>query len=181
MNERTYHGGPDRLRLKERVELMEIDRVVSLSLSRTSATSVLDVGTGTGLFAEAFARQGLSVAGIDINEDMLADARRIVPSATFKTGSMEKIPFENKTVDLVFLGHVLHEADDMNAALAEALRVARKRVAVLEWPYAEEDKGPPLAHRLQPDMVVAAARKTGFAKVNNVRLRHMEFFILDVL
>jgi 2-polyprenyl-3-methyl-5-hydroxy-6-metoxy-1,4-benzoquinol methylase len=66
MNERTYHGGTDRLRQKERTELMEIDRVVLLSLAGISARSVLDVGTGTGLFAEAFAQKGLRVACGDI-------------------------------------------------------------------------------------------------------------------
>jgi hypothetical protein len=75
----------------------------------------------------------------------------------------------------------LHEADDVSAALVEAQRVAKKRVAVLEWPYMEEDKGPPLAHRLRSEDVIAGARKAGFAKVNNIRLKHMELYLMDVL
>ena len=180
MNERTYQGGADRLRLKERIELLEIDRVISLSIAGTGARSVLDVGTGTGLFAEAFAQSGLQVAGIDINENLLAEARRIVPAGNFKTGSMEKIPFDDKSFDLVFLGHVLHEAGDLSTALSEALRVASQRVIVLEWPHIEEEMGPPLMHRLQPEEVISGAQKAGFAKVHDVRLKRMELFLMEV-
>jgi ubiquinone/menaquinone biosynthesis C-methylase UbiE len=92
---------------------------------------------------------------------------------------MEKIPFGDKSFDLVFLGHALHEADDISTALAEALRVARRRVVVLEWPYIGQDQGPPLAHRLRPDKVIACAKNTGFANVENAHLKHMELFLLD--
>ena len=37
---------------------------------------------------------------------------------------MEKLPFEDKAFDLAFMGHVLHEADDLLTALKEAQRVA---------------------------------------------------------
>jgi ubiquinone/menaquinone biosynthesis C-methylase UbiE len=93
---------------------------------------------------------------------------------------MEKIPFGDKSFDLVFLGHVLHEADDMTHALTEAFRVAKVRVAVLEWPYVEEALGPPIAHRLRPGDIVAGAEKTGFLNVNNIRLKHMELYVMDV-
>jgi ubiquinone/menaquinone biosynthesis C-methylase UbiE len=180
LNERTFHGGPDRLRDPVRVSLMEIDRVVTLSCEGISVRSMLDVGTGTALFAEAFFKAGMSVAGIDISEDMLSHARRFVPSGNFKTGSIEKIPFDDGSFDLVFLGHVLHEADDMMHALSEARRVARIRVAVLEFPYVEEAMGPPIAHRLRPEDIVAGAQEAGFVKVNNIRLKCMELYLMDV-
>src|SRR5271157_1156822 len=144
MNERTYHSGPDRLRELGRMALLEPDRVVRLTCEGVEIRTVLDVGTGTAIFAEAFKRAGLTVAGIDISEEMLAEARRFVPGCDFKLGSMEKIPFPDASFDTVFLGHVLHEADNVATALTEARRVAKNRVAVLEWPYVAEDKGPPL-------------------------------------
>jgi ubiquinone/menaquinone biosynthesis C-methylase UbiE len=180
LNERTFHGGADRLRDPVRVALMEIDRTVTLSCEGISVHSMLDVGTGTALFAEAFFKAGMSVAGIDFNEDMLSLARGFVPEGNFKTGEMEKIPFEDKSFDLVFLGHVLHEADDLVQALTEARRVAIQRVAVLEWPYGGGAMGPPLALRLRPGNIVAGAEKTGFVNVNNIRLKNMELYIMDV-
>ncbi len=50
--------------------------------------------------------------------------------------------------EVAFLGHVLHETDDPVRALSEARRVTTVRVVVLEWPYVQEEEGPPLEHRL---------------------------------
>jgi ubiquinone/menaquinone biosynthesis C-methylase UbiE len=179
LNERTFHGGADRLRDPARVELMEIDRVVILSCEGISVRSMLDVGTGTALFAQAFAKAGMSVAGIDISEDMLSHARRFVPEGNFTTGNIEKIPFDDGSFDLVFLGHVLHEADDVIQALAEALRVAKKRVAVLEWPYVGGAMGPPIEHRLRNEDIISGAQSAGFLNVNNIRLKHMDLYLMD--
>jgi ubiquinone/menaquinone biosynthesis C-methylase UbiE len=178
-HERRFHGQADRLRSPERVTLLEVDRVVSLAVEGLRTPRVLDVGTGTGLFAEAFAAQGLVVAGIDANPGLLEIARQFVPGGEFKEGTAEAIPYGDAAFDLAFLGHVLHEADDPMAALAEARRVSSKRVTVLEWPYIQEELGPPLAHRINSAIVISMAKQVGFASVEHVRLNHMEFFRMD--
>jgi len=179
MNERVFSRDAARLREKSRTELLELDRVVSLSVERLKVSSVLDVGTGTALFAEAFAKKKIAVAGIDIKDDMITEAKRLLPEADFKVGSAENIPFGNGSFDLVFLGHVLHETDDATIALSEARRVACKRVVVLEWPYVEENMGPPLAHRLKPEQVIDSAKNAGFKKVEYILLKHMVLYRLD--
>ncbi|HEY9594188.1 MAG TPA: methyltransferase domain-containing protein, partial [Spirochaetia bacterium] len=128
-HERRFQADGSRLRDPERLALMEVPRVVRLTMQGVAAASVLDVGTGTGVWAEAFAAEGLSVSGIDPNPGLLAAAREAVPSATFVAGTAERLPFADGSFDIVFLGHVLHEADDRMAALREARRVAAKRVA----------------------------------------------------
>ncbi|MGA2762023.1 MAG: class I SAM-dependent methyltransferase [Spirochaetia bacterium] len=175
-HERRFHGGPERLRSPERVALLETARVVQLSRDGLQLESVLDVGTGTGIFAEAFARESLQVTGIDPDPDLLGVARRLVPEASFLAGVAEKLPFADGSFDLVFFGHVLHEADDPVTALREARRVARKRVMVLEWPFKEEDRGPPLSHRLAPERVLEVAAKAGFGPVERVALSHMDLY-----
>lgn len=180
MNERTYHRGVERLREPGRMALLEPDRVVRLACESMEIRMVLDVGTGTAIFAEAFARAGLAVAGIDISEEMLAAARRFVPGGDFRPGSMENIPFPDSSFDVVFLGHVLHEADDVATALTEAKRVAKKRVAVLEWPYVAEEMGPPLGHRLKPENIAVIAGKVGFTRIQILQLSHMVLIIMDV-
>ena len=175
-HERRFHGGAERLRLPERLQLMEVDRVVRLSMEGLAIRSVLDVGTGTGVFAEAFAKEGLTVAGIDPAPDLLAVAQRFAPDAAFQVAVAEKLPFPNGSFDLVFLGHVLHETDDPVTALKEARRVARKRVMILEWPYAMEDRGPPPAHRLTPERVRGLAKAAGFPSLERITLAHMELF-----
>src|SRR5512135_3338113 len=138
LHDRRFQGGPDRLRAPERVELLEVSRVAALSVEGLTVNSMLDVGTGTGIFAEAFAASGIEVTGVDVNAELLAIARQQVPSGQFQVAPMEQLPFPDRSFDLVFLGHVLHEADNFVTALQGARRVARMRVAVLEWPYREE-------------------------------------------
>jgi ubiquinone/menaquinone biosynthesis C-methylase UbiE len=123
------------LRTPERVERLEFERVVGLCLEKGQFENVLDVGTGSGLFAEAFAECGLQVSGVDVNPEMLVSTRRFVSEGDFREGTAEALPFSDDSFDLVFLGVVLHESDDVLKTLQETLRVARKQVCILEWPY----------------------------------------------
>jgi ubiquinone/menaquinone biosynthesis C-methylase UbiE len=171
-SEHRYPGTPERLRDPARVARMEVDRVVELCLEGIDARTALDVGTGTGLFAEAYARRGLQVTGIDVNPEMIAIARGFVPSGAFDEAPADALPFADGAFDLVFLGVVLHEVADAAQALREARRVARLRVAVLEWPYREEEAPPPLEHRLSDEAVAQAARAAGLRDLDRTELTH---------
>jgi ubiquinone/menaquinone biosynthesis C-methylase UbiE len=177
-HERRFHGAASRLRAADRVTRLEVPRVVALSLAGLRATNVLDVGTGTGIFAEAFAAAGLAVTGIDTNTELLAIATGFAPAAQFEEAPAEQIPFPDSSFDLVFLGHVLHETDDPLAALREARRAARQRVAILEWPYREEPVGPPLAHRISLATVTDLAARAGLPHIETIQLEHMDFYRL---
>jgi ubiquinone/menaquinone biosynthesis C-methylase UbiE len=177
-HERRYHGGAERLRAPERIALLETQVVTRLCVEGIDAVNVLDVGTGTGIFAEAFAARSLRVTGIDPDPDLLAVARSLVPGGTFVEAVAEKLPFADACFDLVFLGHVLHETDDPDAALGEARRVAKMRVAILEWPYRKEEMGPPLEHRLQSSRIMDLSGRAGFTGVTRIELAHMDFYRL---
>ncbi len=176
MNERVFHGGAARLRDPQRVARLEVERVVELSLDGIQAAKVLDVGTGSGIFAEAFAARGLEVAGIDSNSEMVEAARQYVPAGDFRPATAEAIPHPDGAFDLVFFGLVLHETDDAAQALREARRVARQRVVVLEWPYRDEPVGPPLAHRFKPERVLELAEQAGFKRSQVLPLAHLVLF-----
>ena len=176
MNARRFHGDPARLRSPERMALLEVDRVVAISLAELEVKNALDVGTGTAVFAEAFANLGLDVTGIDLNPEMTEWARRHVPAARFEVGAAERLPFPNGSFDLVFLGHVLHESEEPARALGEAKRVARQRIVVLEWPYLDEEHGPPLEHRLKPEAIETLLREQGLERFERVTLRNMELY-----
>jgi ubiquinone/menaquinone biosynthesis C-methylase UbiE len=145
------------LRSPQRQERLEVQRVVELSLAGADIDSVLDIGTGTGLFAEAFASAIKDVAGIDSNPEMIGHAMELVPSVRFKLGSAEEIPFVDDAYDLVFLGHVLHETHSLSSTLLEAKRCSKKRVVVLEWPYMDEEVGPPIERRINPEKITKIA------------------------
>jgi SAM-dependent methyltransferase len=180
MHEKRFEGDISRLRSPERVERLEVQRVVDMCLENDQTSSALDVGTGTGLFAEAFAGHGLTVAGVDVNPEMLASARRFLPKADFRTGTAEALPYPDNSFDLVFLGLVLHESNEPLKVLKETLRVARKRVGIQEWPYRDQSFGPPLAHRLNPEDLAGLFQKAGFQKWKMTDLSDTVLFLLEV-
>jgi len=175
-HDRRFHGGAERLRSPERIDLLEVERVVALTTEGLAPSRVVDIGTGTGVFAEAFAERGLAVIGIDVNPDLLRLARELAPGVRFAEAPAEAIPYGDRTFDIAFLGHLLHEADDPVQALKEARRVSTMRVVVLEWPYLEEEQGPPLDHRLPPERIEEMAKQAGLRRVERLRLAHMDLY-----
>jgi ubiquinone/menaquinone biosynthesis C-methylase UbiE len=180
MHEKLYDGGTERLRAPERVARLEVDRVLSLCLEAMDLKSVLDVGVGSGLFAEAFSKHGLEVAGIDVNPEMIVAARKYVPKGDFSESIAEALPYPNASFDLLFYGLVLHESDEPFKVLQEAWRVSRQRVCILEWPYQVGEFGPPLAHRLNPTEIADLAQRTSFAHVESIPLKHLVLYRLTV-
>lgn len=174
-HEKRFSGEAARLRRPERVALLEVERVVGLSLEGVKVRKMLDVGTGTGIFAEAFLDHKIRVTGIDPNKELLEISRSLLPSAEFIQGIAEDLPFPDKSFDLVILIHVLHETDDIRRSLSEAARVARQRVVILEWPYIDEQQGPPIGHRLHPQVIASHLTDLGF-KAETIKLKHMDFY-----
>jgi ubiquinone/menaquinone biosynthesis C-methylase UbiE len=179
MHEKRFDGDIERLRNPERLARLEVERVVNLALEGITAHSVLDIGTGSGIFAEAFFSHGLAADGVDANPEMEVHFRNFVPEGRFFCTSAEALTCEDGAYDLVFLGHVLHESDEPLKVLREAHRVARLRVMILEWPYREEEMGPPLAHRLKSEKVIALGLQVGFTLVESLPLSYMTCFRLE--
>ena len=176
MPDRTFKGDINKLRSPQRVKILEIERVVELCLETLFVTKVLDIGSGTGLFTEAFALRNLEVTGVDKNTQMVKTASDMVMDAHFHEATAEELPFQENTYDLVFLGHVLHESNEPLKVLQEATRVASLRVAILEWPYEEEENGPPLEHRIKNEDIMKLARKAGLTDIKKTRLEHMVLY-----
>jgi ubiquinone/menaquinone biosynthesis C-methylase UbiE len=180
MNEKTFVGDIERLRRPERVAALEVPRVVDLCLDNGGSHTLLDIGCGSGIFLEAFAARGLFCASVDLNPAMLGATRRFVSGARVAAAIAESLPFAAKTFDVVFLAHILHEVDNPAIALAECGRVARHRIAVLEWPFREQEMGPPLLHRLSPEALGSAIAKAGLEKVRPVQLTAMSLYLIEI-
>ena len=180
MHEKIYVGGVERLRTPERVARLEVERVLSLCLEGADLKSVLDVGVGSGLFSEGFAQQGLAVAGVDVNPEMLVAAKQFVPEGQFRESTAEALPYLDASFDLVFFGLLLHESDEPLKVLHEARRVSRQRICILEWRYQEEEFGPPLEHRLSPAQIADLVQKAGFAHLESIPLTYLVLYRLTI-
>ncbi len=89
------------------------------------ASSLLEVGCGTGHFTRWFAKQGLHVTGLDASPAMLEQAR-LRNGTSYLLGDARALPFENQRFDLVALITTLEFVTDPVQALREALRVAQQ-------------------------------------------------------
>jgi ubiquinone/menaquinone biosynthesis C-methylase UbiE len=182
IHERRFNREIERLRDPERIARLEVTRVVDLSLEGlTQPSTALDLGTGSGLFAEQFVIKGLTVTGLDANPGMLPVAQQFVPSGIFQEGTAENLPFLNGSFDLVFMGLLLHETDDILAALSEAYRVVRHRLAVLEWRDEEQSFGPPREHRIPVNNLKQLAKQAGFKIFRYVKLTNLALYLIDKL
>jgi len=103
-------------------------RIVSDIAGIASGQHVLDVACGTGALAMAVAeRAGSSgaVVGIDVNDEMLAVARRKRTAVEWKNGRAEALPFADASFDRVVSQFGLMFFEDRSAALREMMRVLR--------------------------------------------------------
>jgi ubiquinone/menaquinone biosynthesis C-methylase UbiE len=96
----------------------------------TAPGSVLEVGCGHGVFLKDAAKRGCRVAGIEVNRNLVTELREAGIEA--QLGRAEKLPFEDGTFDVVVFQYVLHHCENLAQALAEAVRVTRSGVLVLE-------------------------------------------------
>lgn len=179
MHERRFSGDITRLRSVERVGRLEVDRVVQLCLQGAVFSTILDVGTGSGLFAESFARQSMVVTGIDVKPEMILAAKSYVPQGNFLRATAEALPFAAGSFDLAFYGLVLHEADDALQVLQAARRVSLNRVCLLEWPFREQSFGPPMEHRLSPGRLEELFQQAGFTHWESLRLSNTDLYRLE--
>jgi len=92
---------------------------------------LLEVGCGPGFFLDLFWRSGFDVTGIDPAPAMIAAARRrLGKNADLLLGHAEHLPCDDKEYDYVTLITTLEFCTDPRAAMAEAVRVARKGVLI---------------------------------------------------
>jgi demethylmenaquinone methyltransferase/2-methoxy-6-polyprenyl-1,4-benzoquinol methylase len=89
--------------------------------------TVLDVATGTGAVArELVAQKGCTVVGLDQSPEMLAEARRRLPSnVKLIEGRAEQLPFPDATFDALAFTYLLRYVSDPAATLREVARVVR--------------------------------------------------------
>lgn len=164
MHERRYQNDVNELRNSERIKRLGLEKIIRLSLREAPRIkTLLDIGTGSGLFAEQFADKNIKVTGLDVNPKMLKAARKYLPNSIFHIGIAENLPYPKNTFDSAFMGYLLHETDDHLVAMKEAYRVVRYRLTVLEWPDIDQANGPPSDHRLSHDQIKDFANQAGFS------------------
>lgn len=90
---------------------------------------ILDVATGTGKQAFAYAKCGYNVIGIDLSEGMLkvANRKNRYKNAKFLVGDATNLPFKDNSFDMVSVSFALHTMPPTirQKVLTEMARVTR--------------------------------------------------------
>lgn len=108
------------------------------------AERVLDIATGPGYIAEAFAGAAREVIGVDLTEAMLAIGKqrtkdRGITNVSFRAADAQNLPFENGEFDVAVCRLALHHLLQPLQVLREMARVCRAGGRVLvEDIYASE-------------------------------------------
>ncbi|TVR56426.1 MAG: class I SAM-dependent methyltransferase [Gemmatimonadales bacterium] len=128
----ALHGS--RERILRPLRRLAADRKAGWILPHVQGSSLLDVGGAEGALGEALARGGVRVVVLDPEASPTRSSNRAeAPDSLPRLrGEGEAIPLPSGSVDTVLLSFVLHHARDPDQVLAEAMRVARHRVVILE-------------------------------------------------
>lgn len=99
--------------------------IVKQIIDSLPAGVALDAACGTGRWAAFLAERGHQVIGVDGSPDMLAHARRRVPTGRFLNGDLYRLPVADAAVDLVVCALALTHVPDLAPVIAEFARVLR--------------------------------------------------------
>ena len=105
---------------------------------------VLDVGTGTGVAAQAASEivgEGGLAVGVDVSMGMLAVGARARPGLPLAAASAIDLPFRDGAFDLVTASFVVSHFTKYETGLAEMMRVLRPggRLALSAWADGDRD------------------------------------------
>jgi ubiquinone/menaquinone biosynthesis C-methylase UbiE len=106
----------------------QIFEEVSKDVSKLQpGAAVLDLGCGTGHFADYLHKKGFKVTGIDPSEGMLEYATKNFPEVSFIKGSATSLPFPDNHFDYVLCIEVLRylHPEDVAASYREISRVLK--------------------------------------------------------
>lgn len=110
-------------------------RVVTEALEPRPKEKILDLAAGTGTSSEPFQAAGAHTVACDFSLGMLRVGHHRNPGLGFVAGDATRLPFADGAFDAVTISFGLRNVTDMDAALAEMLRVTRRggRLLICEF------------------------------------------------
>jgi len=132
----------------------------------SSATKVLDVGSGTGFYTDVIAPYAKEVCAVDLQEKMhrLYEKKGTPSKVKTVTCDASEMPFGDGTFERALSTMTYHELPA--AAVTEMARVVRPggRLVVADWTSAGSgDAGPPLSERFDAWTAGKALDEAGFS------------------
>lgn len=123
-NSGEYNRSPH-FNIENQASVLAVLKNVVAQSPQKNASTLLDMGCGTGFIIHLVADLVAEVHGVDITEDMMKQIDQSKGNITLKLSTVEQLPYEDSCFDIVtaysFMDHLL----DYRLALAEAYRVLK--------------------------------------------------------
>ena len=133
--------------------------------------TVVDIGAGWGTATRYLLSRGLAVVAVDVDPGAAARLRDAL-GVEACVATAEALPFRDNAFDTAISVAALHHVANVEAALREAARVAKRLAAIYDWtPEAGRVTNPhsPSELRRKMDEAALAAEKLGYT-MRRVRL-----------
>ena len=117
-------GRYDRFMRKDRAAYDEMYELIRPIVRHKTA---LELATGTGLIAKHIVNAAAHIEATDASAEMIAEAKRDTRSAKlhFSVQDMFRLPYADKSFDVVIVSNALHIVPQPEKALAEIRRVLK--------------------------------------------------------
>ena len=117
-------GRYDRFMRKDRAAYEEMYKLIRPIVRHKT---VLELATGTGLIAKNIVRAAAHIEATDASTEMIAEAKRDNQSARlhFSVQDMFRLPYADKSFDVVIVSNALHIVPQPEKALQEIKRVLK--------------------------------------------------------
>ncbi|MEK7396550.1 MAG: class I SAM-dependent methyltransferase [Candidatus Poribacteria bacterium] len=156
----------------KRLEILDLNTVCSHFHLQKDMT-LIDIGTGTGLFAEAFLKllPEACCYALDIRHEAIDWIRN--SRETYKTGRLipllmdeAKTSLEDNIADFLFMITLHHELEEPVELMKECRRILKPdgKLLIADWTKDATD-GPPRQHRIEPSMAISHLETAGFKDI----------------
>ena len=112
----------------KRADQLEKHLLSKLISQFKDAENLLEVGCGTAHFTRWIDSQGLVCYGVDASSQMLHEAKKVWTNGRLLQSEGSRLPFKDKSMDIVMYVTSLEYMPDISAAFLEAFRVAKKGI-----------------------------------------------------
>ena len=116
------------------IEILNIlnKELLSLIPKEYIIKDILEIGCGTGRVSKIFATSGFNLVGIDASHKMLDIAIKKASLENWKFegkfGDARKLPFVDKSFDLIYCVNLLHLIKDWKKVISEVQRVSKNSI-----------------------------------------------------
>ena len=156
----------------ERILDTVYERAMDIDISNAK---FLEIGVGTGNLAGRFLNKGYNIIGIDQSRDMLNVAKEKFPNLKLRLGEFLKIPFDNKTFDVIVSTYSFHHLniEEKIIAIAEMLRVLKDggRIIIGDLMFENEEE----RHRVYDELTQEQIEEVEDEYYSNIDLLREEF------